>query len=353
MRTIAGILTSPGGSPISNARLTFVAVSTSIGGVPRGTSASVLLSEGGAYSINIEPGEYEVILLHLTTTVRLGSGVATTGPMISLPEFLQIDELPPSIAQALLDRVIAVENTPPGSGLGGVDPGAGIGVTPNGPSRVLVTNLDRGSTSVAAHVETPDPHPGKYDAAGTAATQAASAVAAHTAADDPHPGKYDVTGAAAGAVSGHVAESDPHPGKYAAQAVIDALIAALDTHGLAIDEIAAGLLEHEGLTTTAHGGIVAANDTRLTNARTPTAHAASHATGQPDAISPASIGAEVSGAAAAVGANLAAHAAATTDVHGIPNTAELVASSTVARVERVTAYPDPEIPGVLYVLLPP
>jgi hypothetical protein len=38
------------------------------------------------------------------------------------------------------------------------------------------------------------------------------------------------------------------------------------------------LTNHENLTTDAHGGIVADGDSRLTDARDPTAHAASHAT---------------------------------------------------------------------------
>ena len=51
--------------------------------------------------------------------------------------------------------------------------------------------------------------------------------------------------------------------------------AAYDPAGAAAT-VAGNLSTHAGLTTTAHGGIVASTDSRLTDARTPTAHAASH-----------------------------------------------------------------------------
>jgi hypothetical protein len=41
---------------------------------------------------------------------------------------------------------------------------------------------------------------------------------------------------------------------------------------------------HTVLTTTAHGGIVASTDTRLSDARTPTAHQSTHQTGGSDAL---------------------------------------------------------------------
>lgn len=45
------------------------------------------------------------------------------------------------------------------------------------------------------------------------------------------------------------------------------------------DAVQTDLNNHKALTTTAHGGLVASGDSRLTDARTPTAHAASHITG--------------------------------------------------------------------------
>jgi hypothetical protein len=55
--------------------------------------------------------------------------------------------------------------------------------------------------------------------------------------------------------------------------------------GAETDPVAsAALVTHEALTTSAHGGIVAASDPRLTDARTPTSHASSHQPGGSDAM---------------------------------------------------------------------
>jgi hypothetical protein len=45
------------------------------------------------------------------------------------------------------------------------------------------------------------------------------------------------------------------------------------------------LTTHAALTTAAHGGIVASSDSRLSNARTPTTHASTHASGGSDPVS--------------------------------------------------------------------
>lgn len=72
-----------------------------------------------------------------------------------------------------------------------------------------------------------------------------------------------------------------------------------------------GLATHTALTTTAHGGLVAEDDPRFTDARTPSAHAPAHATGGTDAVTPVAIGAETpAGAQAKVDAEAAARIAA-------------------------------------------
>ncbi|HMH18060.1 MAG TPA: hypothetical protein VK572_07925, partial [Burkholderiales bacterium] len=57
---------------------------------------------------------------------------------------------------------------------------------------------------------------------------------------------------------------------------------------------------HAALTTTAHGGIVAGTDSRLTNARTPTAHASTHAEAGSDPLTTADLPSSVVNGSTAV-----------------------------------------------------
>ncbi|MFI7096422.1 hypothetical protein [Streptomyces lydicus] len=106
---------------------------------------------------------------------------------------------------------------------------------------------------------------GAYDAAGAASAALASA---HTYTDNAMAsevtranGAYDAAGAATSAQS-------------AAQSYTDSAVSA---------EVSR-----------ANGAYVGTSDSRLSNARTPTSHAASHATGGTDALTPAAIGAATS-----------------------------------------------------------
>ena len=65
-----------------------------------------------------------------------------------------------------------------------------------------------------------------------------------------------------------------------------------------VDVVAGNLTTHQALTTGAHGGIVADNDARLTDARNPTAHAATHEDGGVDELTLAQ--AQITGLVAAL-----------------------------------------------------
>ncbi len=86
------------------------------------------------------------------------------------------------------------------------------------------------------------------------------------------PATWNPTAEAIEALAEAVDEFDPD--------AFDPAGAASSAAGAVADDLGA----HEGLTTGAHGGIVASNDSRLTDARTPTSHAASHADGGSDEV---------------------------------------------------------------------
>jgi len=80
-------------------------------------------------------------------------------------------------------------------------------------------------------------------------------------------------------------------------------------------------------------------DPTTTNARTPTAHATSHASGGTDPVTPAAIGADPAGTATTA---VAAHAADTIDVHGIADTSVLeTTTGSAAKVSTHAVATDP------------
>lgn len=114
----------------------------------------------------------------------------------------------------------------------------------------------------------------------------------------------------------------------------------------------ADLAAHTAETTGAHGGIVSSADSRLTDARTPTAHAASHKTGGGDALSAADIGADAAGSAAAAQAaaeaasdpkGSAAAAQAAAEGASIP-LAQKGAKDGVATLDGTTKLPEAQLP---------
>lgn len=153
---------------------------------------------------------------------------------------------------------------------------------------------------------------GGGDPAGTAA----ALVAAHEAAVDPHGDRaYTDTEIAAlstvyepaGAVADHVAAVDPHGDRAYADSLatnydpageaaseVAAHVAAVDPHGdrAYADSLAPNYAPATGIDPTAiTGTAVITTDPRLSDSRTPTAHAASHADGGSDeiAVAPAQI----------------------------------------------------------------
>lgn len=138
----------------------------------------------------------------------------------------------------------------------------------------------------------------------TAKSHAAGATVRHAviAADlnlDAAAVGADPAGTASASMAAHLASADPHP-QYQTPAEGDARYWPLTTD-LATQ---AELDTHAALTTTAHGGIVASTDPRLSDARTPAAHAASHAAAGSDPLTLSQ--SQITGLVSALAAKLAA-----------------------------------------------
>lgn len=177
-----------------------------------------------------------------------------------------------------------------------------------------------------------------YDVAGAAS-------AAQTAAEDYADGlsvNYDAAGSAAQALSdaedyadGLAVNYDPAGSASSAQSAAedyaDGLAINYDPAGSA-SAVAGDLTDHENATTSVHGisdtsDLVYTNDARLSDARTPTAHATSHETGGTDELELAP--AQITGTAL-VETDLSSSAAST-----VASTASAGTSTDVSRADHV------------------
>lgn len=213
-----------------------------------------------------------------------------------------------------------------------LDPDQIVGLDPTGQTGKFVTTTDGSTLSWVASSSTvawgavtgtlsdqadlQSALDGKEDDGAAAAAQAAAEAYADSLATN-----YDPAGSAAAA-------------QAAAEAYADGLASDYDPAGSAA-AVSSSLSSHTSATTSVHGisntaNLVYTSDSRLSDARTPTAHAASHGAAGSDPVTVAQ--SQVTGlttdlAAKASATDLSNHTSATTSVHGISNTADLVYTS--------------------------
>ncbi|MBB3142182.1 hypothetical protein [Halomonas organivorans] len=105
---LTGVLYNAGG-PLASVTIQFEATHTTINGVLVGSDAYFTTQVDGTYSIDLEPGYYNVYWLENGRRVRLGALVADANSSMSLPAAIEAEYAPvqPGQIQDALDQMLA------------------------------------------------------------------------------------------------------------------------------------------------------------------------------------------------------------------------------------------------------